>query len=98
MTEGFVLMQALSVWEIKLTDDEDALNKFGKLRAAVCPQCGEVSLYSENEDLVEEESEEEGEYTLCSSCGYPVYEDEKSCAHCGKKKGGFFIKKFKRKK
>jgi len=83
MTEGFLLMQELSMMDITLTDDENPLNKFGNLRAAVCPHCGEVSLYSENEDLLEEK--EELPYQSCPRCGYPVYADEKFCAHCGKR-------------
>ena len=81
MTEGFVLMQELSVLQsIALADDENALNKFGGLRAAVCPKCGEVSLYTEDEELLAEE-----EPVLCPDCGYPVYSDELFCAHCGRK-------------
>lgn len=83
MTEGFVLMQELSVLlEIKLADDVNSLNKFGDLRAAVCPKCGEVSLYTQNEDLLDAEEEES---IPCPDCGYPVYSDESFCAHCGKK-------------
>lgn len=93
MTEGFVLMQELSVMEVKLTDDENILNKFGSLRAAVCPACGEVSLYSENEDLLEEK--DEGQYINCPHCGYPVYEDETACGHCGKKKKSLLHKRLK---
>ncbi len=97
MTEGFVLMQEFAVLlEIKLADDENSLNKFGALRAAVCPACGEVSLYSENKDLLDEKPEEP--YVLCPECGFPVYEDEACCSHCGrnmrkKKFFGWFGKK-----
>lgn len=81
MTEGFVLMQGLSVFGVKLVDDENSLNRFGGLRAAICPKCGEVSLYSENAELLEEEKQ----YRLCPFCGYPVYDDETACANCGKR-------------
>lgn len=82
MTEGFVLMQELSVLQaVVLADDRNSLNKFGSLRAAVCPKCGEVSLYTEEEELLDDEEE----YELCPDCGYPVYEDETFCANCGKK-------------
>lgn len=84
MTEGFVLMQELSLLlEIKLADNENSLNKFGDLRAAVCPKCGEVSLYSENSDLIEAEEEA---CTFCPACGFPVYPDEQFCSNCGQKK------------
>lgn len=84
MTEGFTLMQELSVIQsIALADSDNSFNKFGDLRAAVCPKCGEVSLYTENDELVEED---EGEYVLCPACGYPVYEDENFCSNCGKKR------------
>ena len=82
MTEGFVLMQELAFLQsITLAAADNSLNKFGDLRAAVCPKCGEISLYTENDELVEED---EGEYVLCPECGYPVYEDETFCANCGK--------------
>lgn len=92
MTEGFVLTHEFSVLEIQLTDDEDVLNKFGNLRAAVCSHCGEISLYTENEDLLEEADEEK--FIACPKCGYPVYDDEKCCGHCGWK-NSFLQKIFK---
>lgn len=83
MTKGFTLKSSFALLqEIELVDDECTFNRFGSLRVAVCPVCGEVSLYTDNEELLDIP---QNSFVNCPKCEFPVYEDQRFCPHCGHK-------------
>jgi len=53
MIEGCALRQSDSACGIVIMDSEKLFAKtVGKLKAAVCPACGEVSIYIENPERI----------------------------------------------
>lgn len=62
MIEGAGIRVDSSGYGIKLTSDETIFAKsIGKIRAAVCPKCGEISLYVEEVDKLEKTSNDVSE-------------------------------------
>lgn len=83
MTKGFVMKTSFALLsDVELIDEDCTFNRFGTVKVAVCPRCGEISLYTEHSELLENVS---NSYNECKNCNFPVYEDQKFCPHCGTK-------------
>ena len=51
MVEGFGVRVNGGAWKLSISEDDSRLfggDNMGTIKAAVCPECGEVSVYLEN--------------------------------------------------
>ena len=54
MVENLIIRDAGDATRIIVTNDKFFSKTLGKVRAAVCPECGEISIYIEDTDKLKE--------------------------------------------
>lgn len=54
MVENLIIRDAGDATRIIITTDKFFPKTLGKVRAAVCPECGEISIYVEDTDKLKE--------------------------------------------
>ena len=54
MVENLIIRDTVDATRLVITTDKFFSKNLGKVRAAVCPECGEISLYIEDTDKLKD--------------------------------------------